>query len=109
MVDELLMAAQHRGLRLRYPGECVWTLVRSDDHQFECALHSRRGSGDWLGMMYMDGGPLGGRLFMLRAEAVEWAARERLAFTENGDVVSCFAAVSCRWDDQLNTDTTRTP
>jgi hypothetical protein len=82
MVDELLMAAQHRALRMRYPGECVWTLVRSGDHQFECELHVRRGSGDWLGMIYMDGWPLGGRLFMLRAEAVEWAATERLAFTD---------------------------
>jgi hypothetical protein len=88
MVDELLVAAEHHALRLRCPGECVWALVRSDGSRFECELHFRRAAPDWLAMIYMDGWPLGGRSFMLRAEAVEWADKERLAFTSKASATA---------------------
>jgi hypothetical protein len=81
MIDELLMAAQHHARRIQCPGECVWTLVRSGGHRFDCELHFRQTSLDWLAMIYMDGWPLGGRSFMLRTDAMEWADTERLAFT----------------------------
>jgi hypothetical protein len=93
MVDELFMAAQHHALRMQCPGERIWTLVRSDNRQFECELHFRRVSRDWLAMIYMDGWPLGGRSFMLRAEAMTWADRERLAFTSEASATAPQARV----------------
>jgi hypothetical protein len=34
-------------------------------------------------MIFMDGAPLGGQRFLLRADAIRWAEQERVAFEIN--------------------------
>jgi hypothetical protein len=50
-------------------------------------LHFKGESWGWLAQIYLDGTPLGGHRFMLRADAVQWAEEERHSFenTNQGD------------------------
>ena len=70
-------AVRQRAAFVRRPGERVWEFRRSDHHRFMCELQFKGNSWGWLATIYMDGSLLGGRRFMLRADAVE-SADEKL-------------------------------
>jgi hypothetical protein len=53
-IDELSKSTRCRALRTRPAGKRVWTLVRGDEHRFECDVHFQCERDGWLSMIYLN-------------------------------------------------------